>query len=172
MKALLDYVNNLHANFTFKFTHELSGSDGLSFLDMKVSTSSDRTLKKSWHKNMTDTNVYMNFLSLAPQKYRAAIFQVLVRQLSSISSSWKQFDSNLTAAKSIVEAYEYPPSLYNPLIHRALNIVIDKKPKKSKKSKQKPNSKKMWKLECRVHHTCWFKSSMKNIEKCSALIIV
>ena len=126
-------MNSLHASL--KFTLELSGSDGLSFLDIEVSTSSYRTLKISWYRKKTDTNVYMNFLSLAPQSYKAAIVQGLVHRLSSISSSWEQFHSDFSTAKGIFEANQYPPSFYNPLVHWALNNVMDKEHKKSNGSK-------------------------------------
>ena len=62
---VLHVLNSFHASI--KFTFEKEGDSVLSFLDVKVIKKSDGTFDTDIHRKQTDTNIYLNWCSFAPQ---------------------------------------------------------------------------------------------------------
>ena len=112
--------NKLHKNL--KIAYEFETDCGISFLDLRVVRQGDLSLSVSWYKKTTDTNVIYNYYSLAPAQYKNALVTGTIRRLFQITSDWKNFEDQ-GRAKKVVEANQYPPSAYNPLIRDSLNRI-------------------------------------------------
>ena len=61
-------INDLHQNLTFTMEEEIEGS--IPFLDMRIHHLPNGHLEGSWYMKPTETNVTLNFQSLAPLKYK------------------------------------------------------------------------------------------------------
>ena len=82
----------------------------------------DLSLSVSWWKKLTDTNIILNYYSLAPAQYKNASVRWTIHRLFQITSDLKNFE-DLGRAKKAFEANQYPPSAYN-LITDSLNRIL------------------------------------------------
>ena len=165
---VIKVANHLHSNL--KFTSEVENESGLSFLDLKLKRQNCK-LNVSWYKKATDTNVILNYYSLAPIQYKKALVRGTVHRLFQISSGWENFDLDLTRAKKIFEANQYPPSAYNPLIRDSLNRILDPKVKSEVKKDTAGPSNDLF-IQYRGHVSDWFKSKMQSISGVGKLNVI
>ena len=107
-----------------KFTSEIETDCGISFLDLRIVRQGDLSLSVSWYKKITDTNVILNYYSLAPAQYKNASVRGTIHRLIQITSDAKNFDDDLGRAKKVFEANQYPQSACNPLIRDNLNHIL------------------------------------------------
>ena len=157
---LLNCANALHPNL--RFTTEAEENGCISFLDLKV-TRQNRSLKVSWFRKKTDTNVILNFYSLSPMQYKQSVIRGTVHRLLHITSTWNEFDQDLKTAKQIFEANQFPPSVYNPLIRDSINRTLSPPPI-TQKEERKSGASTSFFTQYRGHVSDWLKSKLKSIE--------
>ena len=121
---MLSYVNSLHSNRKFTYEMEIDGT--ISFLDL-ILVHEGSSINVSWYKKKTDTNVYLNFYSICPTQYKKSVVCGAVHRLFHITWSWKLFHQNIRDLQQLLEANQYPPSFYNPLVRKSLNKILDDK---------------------------------------------
>ena len=124
LPVLLQFVNQLHPNL--KFTSEVETNNSISFLDLKLVRNLG-SIEVSWYRKKTDTNVYLNFYSKCPTLYKKSVVRGAVCRLFHIASSWDVFHNNLTELQLLLEANQYPPSFYHPLVRKTLDNLITAK---------------------------------------------
>ena len=169
LDALIAYANSLHRNLKFTSEFEVDGS--ISFLDLKITRQTDLSLSVSWFKKVTDTNVILNYYSLAPVQYKNAVVRGTVHRLFQIASSWKNFDSDLNQAKRVFETNQYPPAAYNPLIRDSLNRILDRN-SKDKVENEKSGPLNTLFLQYRGTVSDWFKNKIRSIDGVGKLNVI
>ena len=160
--AILDEMNKLHPNLHFTVEREADGS--ISFLDMLLTRGQDGSITVSWYRKKTDTNVYLNYFSVCPMRYKRSVVQGVVHRLFHISSSWSIFHDSLVEAKKLLECNQYPPAMYNAAIRRTIENILrgqgdSTRTKDPSCNTTQPNS---LFIQYRGFHTDWF---MKRIGK-------
>ena len=76
----------------------------------------------------------MNYHALAPMKYKKSVVMGFVYRIYRACSSWQLFHTSLEEAKSILINNQYPPSFFEPLIHKSLTDIINNKKKEDAKN--------------------------------------
>ena len=117
IEELLKLANGLHPSLSF--TNEREDNGSLSFLDIRVSRVNS-VIRTSWYQKQTDTGICMNFLSVAPTKYKASVVCGLVHRVFRSCSTWLLFDNCLKHALQMLESNQYPPAFYHPLVRRTI----------------------------------------------------
>ena len=150
---------------------ERESDDGsIPFLDMKL-IHSGQTLSSTWYTKPTDTGLTMNYHALAPLKYKRSTVTGLVHRIHRACSSKRNFYSSLEKAKKLLEANQYPPHFYNPIIRAAIekiekpNVETSNEPEET----EKPKEKKVY-VEYRGNVSDKFKESLKRINAPSKVI--
>ena len=132
--AKLESINSL--NDSLKFTAERENDCNIPFLDMLIKQKG-RTLSSTWYTKKTDTGLMMNFLALAPIRYKRAVISGMIHRIYRSCSSWKLFHQSLEKAKVILINNQYPPSFFNPIIEKSLTKIIEKPDKEEDESDKK-----------------------------------
>ena len=66
----------------------------------------------------------MNFHALAPKRYKRSVVSGFVYRIHRACSEWRHFHNSLSKAKKILEANQYPPEFYEPIIHTTLTAIF------------------------------------------------
>ena len=117
----LSEINNLHPSLSF--TVEIEKDDSLPFLDMII-YNNNGNLSSGWYRKATDTGLTLNFLSLAPFKYKKSVVIGLVHRIYRTCSSWQLFDRAIEEAKIILHNNQYPLSFIEDIIYSTLNKIL------------------------------------------------
>ena len=67
----------------------------------------------------------MNFRSLAQIKYKRSVVSGMVYCIHRACSIWANFHESLEKAKTILQKNQYPPSFYEPIIHKTLSKICN-----------------------------------------------
>ena len=97
-------------------------NDSILFLDMKL-TREDNVGTTQWYSKPTDTGLLMSFRALAPNKYKQNIVQGAIHRINHATSSWKLFHTGIEKLTSVLEANQYPPSFYVPLVRTTIEDI-------------------------------------------------
>ena len=119
----LRQINELHPSL--KFTIEQENEVGLPFLDMMI-IRQNRRLSSTWYNKPTDTGLVMNYLALAPKKYKRSVVSGVVHRIYRACSTWEHFHTSMNRAKRILERNQYPPQFYDPIISQTLEKIVAK----------------------------------------------
>ena len=103
----------LHPNL--EFTIEKENDNELPFLDLLIKRDNGK-LSSSWYSKPTDTGVTLNYHACAPTKYKRNIVEGAVHRIHHTTTSWVAFDRGVEKLKTCLEANQYPPNFYNPII--------------------------------------------------------
>ena len=117
----LEEINNLHPSLTF--TIERENDSSIPFLDMRI-INEGGNLSSTWYNKPTDTGLIMNFHALAPKRYKRSVVSGFVHRIHRACSEWGHFHNSLQRAKKILEANQYPPAFYEPIIHATLSAIF------------------------------------------------
>ena len=117
----LEEINNLHPSLTF--TIERENDSSIPFLDMSI-INEGGNLSSTWYNKPTDTGLIMNFHALAPKRYKRSVVSGFVHRIHRACSEWGHFHNSLQRAKKILEANQYPPAFYEPIIHATLSAIF------------------------------------------------
>ena len=100
VRRLLDMANALHRNLEFTIEEEESS---FPFLDMLIQRRRDNTLRSGWYTKPTDTGLMMDYLSLAPVKYKRNIVEGTVHRRNQATSDWDEFTAGIEKVEKIFE---------------------------------------------------------------------
>ena len=110
---------------SLKFTIERENEGRLAFLDMLIIRLNQK-LSSTWYNKPTDPGLVMNYLALAPKKYKRSVVSGFVHRIFRACSTWENFHASLSKAKCILERNQYPPPFYEPIISQALEKILAK----------------------------------------------
>ena len=109
-------LNKLHK--AIKFTHELGTQENeLPFLDIKVKLATGKIITKV-HKKEIDTDVILNFSSVAPIKWKRALILWFLNRAKTISSSDALYKQEIINLKEKFVKNGYPKKFVNEIIER------------------------------------------------------
>ena len=101
----LDLLNNQHQNL--KFTVERSVGS-LPFLDVEIILEADNNIETRIFRKQTNTDVLLNFNSVAPDSWKRGLIKCLFHRAKSICSSKLILDKEFTKISEIFRKNEYP----------------------------------------------------------------
>ena len=120
--STLTSINNLNAPY-LKFTVEREKDEKIAFLDMEIHRNVNR-LYSTWYTKSTDTGLVMNFLALAPMKYKRSVVCGMIHRIFRSCSNFKTLNESLNKAKLILEKNQYPKSFVDSIIKETLDKLI------------------------------------------------
>ena len=115
-KYVQEELNSFHQNI--QFTYELEDHGKISFLDVLVTkTDTNGSLETSVFRKTTNTDIYMNWKSHAPQAWKIATLKSLIKRAVLISSTDSALESELEhLKKAFCELNDYPSMLVDKII--------------------------------------------------------
>ena len=113
---MFERSNGLHNNL--KFTMEREADSSLAFLDFRIHRSTDGSLNTEWFHKPTDTDLCLNFWSLAPFRYKASVVAGMIYRVYRSCSSWELISRNIDKAKQILERNQYPQQSIIPSLDK------------------------------------------------------
>ena len=120
----LEEVNSLHENLNF--THECESEQGeIPFLDMML-LHKGNTVHSTWFSKPTNSGLTLNYIALAPFKYKRSVVRSFVHRIFNSCSDWKYFHSSMEKAKKVLEDNQYPTEFYSPIIYNTLEKLVVK----------------------------------------------
>ena len=120
--STLTSINNLNASY-LKFTVEREKDEKIAFLDMEIHRNVNR-LYSTWYTKSTDTGLVMNFLALAPMKYKRSVVCGMIHRIFRSCSNFKTLNESLNKAKLILEKNQYPKSFVDSIIKATLDKLL------------------------------------------------
>ena len=157
---------------SLQFTVERETTNSLPFLDMKL-IRKGRILSSKWYTKPTDTGLTLNYHALAPRKSKRSIVSNLVHRIYRACSSKRNFYMSLDKGKKLLEANQYPPHFYMPIIHSTIEKI--EKPEtvnadtEADNEDPKPIEKTVY-VEYRGNVSDKFKESLRRIDAPSKII--
>ena len=118
-ELFLEYINSQHPNIQFTIEKELDGK--LSFLDTTVDRNQGKNPSTSIFRKLTFTGLMINYLSYNPICYKLAMVKTLIHRVYSICNSKKNFDSDITDLKHILQRNLFPPKVIDEQIKTYLD---------------------------------------------------
>ena len=86
---MLSDVNSLHKNL--KFTYEAENAEGkFSFLDMML-IHDEKRISSTWYSKPCNSGLTLNFLALAPTKYKRSVIRSFVHRITTLAQTWIHF---------------------------------------------------------------------------------
>ena len=131
----LALINNLHKSLGFTIERESEGK--IPFLDMLI-INQEGILSSTWYSKDSATGLMMNYHALAPVKYKKSIVSGLVYRIYRSCSSWKNIDESLQKARLMLNANQYPPSFYEPIIQKTITRLVSRIDDSEKDESKKP----------------------------------
>ena len=136
---LLENANKIHQNL--EFTIEKEHDREIPFLDLLIRRDDTGRLSSSWYGKPTDTGVTLNYHACAPMRYKRNIVEGAVHRIHHTTTSWYAFDKGIERLKKSLEANQYPPNFYNPIINDSITKIREQKVHDSLKTLKKPTEK-------------------------------
>ena len=130
--SFLEFKNRQHPNI--KFTYKLESDYALPFLDVLVAHDNN-TFSTSLYRKKTFTDLYTDFSSLAPTKYKINLIRVLVYRAFHICSSYRNFHEEVVRIKKILTENCFPKSLIDHIIKKFLDRQFRPSPLKEADNK-------------------------------------
>ena len=97
----------------------------MAVFDMKIFYDHETgALSSTWYRKPTDTGLIMNYHALAPKRYKRSIVSGFVHRIYRACSNWSNFHESLEEAKNILEANQYPPRFYGPIIKDTSDTLV------------------------------------------------
>ena len=114
-------LNGFHKNI--KFTHESEHNDALPFLDVLIRRSQNGELETSIYRKETNTDIYMNWYSYAPNTWKIATLKSLVKRAFLICLKPEYLQAELSHIKeTFSEKNDYPIRLVEEIIKNERNL--------------------------------------------------
>ena len=106
-----------------KFTLEFEQNDSFSFLDFKITGSSNRLVTSAFCE-ATFSGVFTNFKSFLPVAYKFGLVYALLHHSFSICSSNENFREDMLLIKEIFKKNEYPQFFLDKCIKNYLSKLF------------------------------------------------
>ena len=115
-KEIQETLNSYHRSI--KFTYECENKNTIPFLDVLISRENDGKLQTSVYRKVTNTDIYMNWHSHAPQTWKIATLKSLVKRAFLISSTESSLEKELSHLKKVFATFnQYPKKLIEEIIN-------------------------------------------------------
>ena len=112
---VLAVLNNYHPNINFTF--EIESNCSIPFLDVNILRISDGTFQTSVFRKETNTDIYMHWLSFAPNVWKVGTLRSLIKRAYINSSNTSILKVELSHLKKVfIESNGYPTSLVNNIM--------------------------------------------------------
>ena len=102
-------LNGLHDNI--KFTYEIGGK-GMPFLDTVV-TLNTVAMKSTVFRKKTDTNVILNYNSVAPTAWKKGLIKCFLHRANTVCSGDKELEEETQKLRTIFRSNGYPEAFFN-----------------------------------------------------------
>ena len=106
---------------------EKEDNGSMLFIDIDIVHHSDWQLTSSWCSISTDTGLIMNYLALTRNKSKSSVVSGFIFGIHGTCCSRQYFHDSINKAKQILVQDQYPPSFYNPIIDKTLNMIIEER---------------------------------------------
>ena len=117
-----EVLNSFHVDI--KFTHETEVNNRIAFLDVDISKNSDGTFSTEVHRKMTDTNIYLNWSSFAPETWKIGTLKGLFRRAHLICSTEAGLNKELKHLKYVfTRINNYPSKVVNNALHQVVKTL-------------------------------------------------
>ena len=118
----LQYLNNKHPNISY--TVELENNNSLAFLDVLITRNNDRFSTTVYRKD-TFTGLGLNFFSYVPSIYKINSVKTLLFRAYHLSSSWLNFDAEISKLRKYFNDNGYPKYLFDNLLNKFLQLCFN-----------------------------------------------
>ena len=145
------------ANSVLKFTYELQKENSIAFLDVKISNQNSHITTNVYTKP-TDSGECINYLGLAPQKYKTGVIKTMLHRAYQISSDWKTFHHEIQRLQQLFTNNNFPMSIIAKEIDAFLN-------RKTFQPQESQSIEKTIKLYYRNQMTSQYKQEEQNLRK-------
>ena len=118
VENVLNVLNNFHASI--KFTYEKEISNQIAFLDVSIRRYTDSSsLKTDIYRKKTDTNIYINWNSFAPNIWKIGTLKGLLRRAYKICSEKEWADKEVNYLKQVfINVNQYPKKVVDDTARR------------------------------------------------------
>ena len=127
---IVDNINKLdtikeifETNSVLKFTYEIQKGNSIAFLDVQISNQNSQITTKVYTKP-TDSGECINYLGLAPQKYKTGVIKTMLHRAYQISSDWKTFHHEVQRLQQLFTNNNFPMLLVEQEIAAFLNLSL------------------------------------------------
>ena len=110
-----------------KFTYESECNKSLAFLDVKI-TRKHLTLETTVHTKATSAGECMNYLSIAPDRYKIGVIKTFLHRAFNICSTYQALHSEIDRIKQLLTNNNYPMELIDNEVRKFLNRKFDADP--------------------------------------------
>ena len=111
---VLKFLNNIHSNI--KFTIEKQTNHSIAFLDVFISSISNKNLTLQAYHKSTYTGLLLNFKSFTSFSYKINLIKCLIDRSFKICNNWNPFHNDIENFKPNLIKNAYPPFLIDEVI--------------------------------------------------------
>ena len=117
VENVLSKLNSFHPNIAF--TYELEMNNTISFLDVTVAKRADGHFETSVYRKPTNTDLYIHWLSYAPEPWKVGTLKTLIRRAHDICSTQEAVSNELKHLLQVFTTINgYPKRLVKSIIQR------------------------------------------------------
>ena len=109
-----------------KFTYEIEEKKTIAFLDVKVARKNE-ALETSVYTKSTNSGECMNYLSIAPERYKVGVIRTFLHRAYNICSSWTAFHTEISRIRQLLTNNNFPMHVIETEIHKFLNRKYSQK---------------------------------------------
>ena len=123
-------------------------------------------LQSTWFTKSTDTGLIMNYLALAPMKYKRSVVCGMIHRIFRACSNFKTFHESIEKAKVILERNQYPKEFVDKIVEETLNKLVGKQESVDKETTDENDEteKHLFKIRYRGKTSDEFKNSLRKID--------
>ena len=115
IEAIQGALNSLHEKINF--TYESEKDQKLPFLDVLVMRKDNREMETKVYRKETNTDIYMNWNSHAPQAWKISTLRCLVKRAVLLCSEERYLQEELEHLKKVFSEYnQYPMNVIRKVI--------------------------------------------------------
>ena len=119
----LDEIKRKFENISIlKFTYEIENKKTIAFLDVNV-TRTPSSLQTSVYTKATNNGECINYLSIAPDRYKTGVIRTLLHRAYTICSSWVSFHAEIRRISQVLTNNNFPMAL----VENEINKFITRK---------------------------------------------
>jgi hypothetical protein len=117
--SFFDILNQIHKNI--QFTKETEINSCISFLDVRISRSTEGPVKTSVYRKPTDTSLYSKWSSYIPFQYKRNLVKCLLDRAYKICSTYMGMHAEFQNIKYRLAKNGYPRNFVDTCINQLLN---------------------------------------------------
>ena len=123
INTLNEIKDKFQNNSVLNFTYEIEEKKTLAFLDVKIERNHNKNLVTSIHTKPTSSGECMNYLSIAPERYKLGVIRTFLHRAYTVCSTWATLHAELTRIHQLLANNNYPQDV----IEEEIRKFLDKK---------------------------------------------